>query len=352
MKSIFRFLTLLVAGAAVTACSEKEPAVTPGDPYWLTGNLWHGETAADSTVTLIIDRHAPILTTSGDTLPATETVILPVAEGKFSYRGTPPTDADELYLYDSQGHVAHLYGLSGLHLQLDIDSLGTVSVTGYETADPLYRTLVIRDSISLMQDSLRVRRMLGSIPASAKPEWLMLSIGDQLDRQWLEVGRRTRLQRMSIPVGDTLYQLPNNKPESVVMLFWSPEVPASQDSLVVLRQIARDYGLYDFADKFTKEKSATRSNKIHRMELLSVCVSATDKSSWESAVKDIPGKHSLLTGGLAHPLATTFQVHQLPTIVVVDRFGNYQCHNLWGKPLYKVLEKSPNNTELNRKYKL
>ena len=357
MKSILYNLLLLSGILMCQACGDTDQGHTDSRPYTLTGSLWRpmshtGQaTAADSVVTLIIDRHHEVYTDKDDTLPAYQVVKLPVVAGQFSYRGTTPVDADELYLYDSHGHVARLYGTPGATLHVEIDSLGGIHQWGSDTT-ALHRTLALRDSIPYIEDSLRVRQQLGSMPASAKPEWLMRSINEQLNLRWAQLGKRHRLSRQELHLGDSLFRLPNNKPESVVLFFWSDQIPASIDSLQLLRAIARDYGLYEYADTFAKEKSPTRSKRIRRIDLMSLCVHTSDSSAWRRQVHGLPGKHLVLPGGLAHPLATFAQVDRLPWILILDRFGNYQAHDVWGHSLYEVLDKTPHNTELNRKLNL
>ena len=327
--------------------------VAKGVPYTLKGTLWQDSATVDSTVTLIIDRHEQTFTLQGDTLPAYEVLSLPVEEGQFSYVGHVPMDADELYLYDQHAHEVRLYGTSGAKLEVNIDRNGRVTASSQKTdTTDLLRVIMLRDSIVTIHDSLQVRRRLGGLPAEAKPLWLSQSIDALLDRQSQQLSRKTRLQKVRLVTADTVWTLPNSRPESLLLLFWSDQDSASIDSLQLFRAVARDYGLYDFASSFVKEKSATRSKKFHRIELFSLCVHATDSAAWRKTVKGLPGHHACLEGGLAHPLATELQVSELPAVVLLDRFGNYQIHNAWGTQLYQQLEKTPVNTDLVRKYKL
>lgn len=350
MKSIIYSL-LLTAIAMCGSCSESDRRVAQGHPYTMTGRLWQGPDKQDSIVTLIIDRHHSSYTATGDTLPTYQQITLPVVEGNFSYQGETPYDADELYLYDQHGNTARMYGTNGTDLQVEIDSTGAAHIVANDTT-AIRRTITLRDSIPFIQDSLLVRRRLGSIPESAKPEWLMHSINDLLDQKWMQLSKRNRLPRIALTLADTTFRIPNNNPESLVMLFWSDDVPASIDSLQIFKAIARDYGLYEYADNFANERSATRSRRTHRIDMLSLCVHTADSAQWRKQVKGLPGKHLVLPGGLAHPLATACQVHQLPYIMIVDRFGNYLAHDVWNQSLYLILEKTPMNSDLNRRLKL
>jgi len=350
MKSIFPFLCGLLTSLVLVSCSETKKRVAVGVPYTLTGTLWQDSTTIDSLVTLIVDRHEFSFSVEGDSIPVYEELTLPVVDGHFMYKGKSPIDADELYLYDQHGHVARLYGTSGAKLEVEVLKDGSVRQSSADTTD-LMRALMLRDSIPVMKDSLKVRRLLGGIPESAKPDWLKLSINTILNQMSNKVGKSTRLPRVDLQLNDTVYPLLANRPEYLMLYFWSEAVPSSVDSLQLFNSIARDYGLYSYASSFAKDKSKTRRAKAHRIEMISVCMSASDSASWLSAVEPLPGKHTILQGGYAHPLATVCQIHQLPEIVIVDRFGNYQASQVWGKELYKWLDRSPFNSEVNKQLK-
>lgn len=348
MKSIIPHFALVLCLLGLSSCSDSSLRVASGAPYTLSGVV--ADTLADSTITLIVDRHEMYRSVQGDTVPACEELVLPVADGHFSYQGHAPLDADELYLYDSRGRVARLYGLPGASLNVRIMADGTVLQDAVDTTDVL-RALLLRDSIPAIHDSLRVRRTLGRLPDEAKPAWLMQSINLMLDQMSRGLGKTMRLPRVDVPVADSVYSILGNRPEFLLLLFWSSADSASVDSLHIFRDIARDYGLYDKAETFEREKSATRRPKAHRIELMSVCLDETDSAAWTLATKEIPGRHTVLKGGLAHPLAMTCQVAQVPWLVLVDRFGNYQVHNVWGDELYKWLDKAPLNSAINNRLK-
>ena len=346
MKSIIPHFALVLCLLGLSSCSDSNLRVANGAPYTLTGMV--ADTLADSTLTLIIDRHEMYRSVQGDTVPAYEEIILPVADGHFSYQGSAPLDADELYLYNSRGRVTRLYGLPGASLNVQIMADGTISQDAVDTTDVL-RALLLRDSIPAIHDSLRVRRTLGRLPDEAKPAWLMQSINLMLDQMSRGLTKSIRLPRVDVPVADTVYHILGSRPEALLMLFWSMEDSASMDSLRVFRNIARDYGLYDHAETFAREKSPTRRPKAHRIELLSICIYAPDSAAWTLATKEIPGRHAILPGGLANPLAVTCQVEHLPWLLMVDRFSNYQTHDVWGDELYKWLDKAPLNSAVNKK---
>ena len=340
------------------SCSGSKHRVAEGAPYTLTGTLWQDSATVDTIVTLVIDRHETVFLPDGDSLPAVSEVVLPVADGHFSFKGTSPIDADELYLYDQHGHVAYLYGTSGARLEVEVLQDGSVrqsqsssgsSAARQSSSEPdkaLLRVLSLRDSIPLINDSLRVRRILGGMPEAAKPAWLMSSINLMLDRMSRGLSKSTRLPRAEVQTPDTLYPILGNRVESLLLFFWSPDVPASRDSLEVFSRIARDYGLYNFAGSFPKDKSSSRRPKAHRIVLMSLCLQSDTAACPD--LSDLPGLHAVLPGGYAHPLSVACQVHHLPSVVLVDRFGNYQVHDVWGTDLYNWLDKTPLNSDINK----
>ncbi len=348
MGKFIHYAFCLCAVILLAACSDRGSRESEGEPYTLSGVLWQDSTAVDTLVSLAIDRHDECITGAGDTLPAIETLALPVVQGRFSYTGVAYNGADELFFDDGRGHVARLYGTPGAELSVEVLQSGEVSVVQRDTSE-LRRALVLRDSIPFL-DSLAVRRALGNLPESAKPGWLLDAIDLQLDQKSCAMGKGFRLPRTSVTLPDTTFYFRDSRRSSLLILFWADYDSASVDSLRILSRIARDFGLYRYADvkTFERETSPTRSQKIHMIELMSVCLHAADSASWQSEVKDLPGMHVWLHGAFSHPLLTACQVDSLPFLLLADRFGNYQADNVWGAELYKSLERTPLNTVLNR----
>ena len=349
MRSILSILVFGLSIISLGSCSDSQRKVVEGVPYTLAGTLWQDSTTIDSVVTLIVDRHELSYTKDDDSIPVVQEIALPVVDGHFSYKGHAPVDVDELYLYDQHNHVVRLYATSGVTLQVNILQDGSVEQTGMDTTE-MVTSLIFRDSIPLISDSLYIRRVLGRIPESAKPAWFNKSVDRILDQQYRNDGRDMRLPRVSLVTPDTVFPVLGNRTESLLLLFWSSDNAASTDSLKLLKKIAQDYGLHQYTDHFLKTKSPSRRS-AHRIVLTSVCMNVPDSASWNSLVKDLPGHHTILSGGFAHPLAVKCNVQQLPAVVLVDRFGNYQISNVWNDELYKWLDKTPYNSSLNAKLK-
>lgn len=347
MKRLLPLLFFLVIVVSAVSCTDDHRRVSKGVPYTLTGTLWQDSTTIDSVVTLVVDRHEACFSVIGDTIPAFEILDIPVVQGRFSYEGYAPIDADELFISDQHGHVARMYGTSGADLSFEVLKTGEVQVSGLDSTD-LCRALCLRDSIPFM-DSLDVRRALGKLPEQAKPAWLMDDIDLELAQKSKILDKRFRLPRTSVILADTLFNLLDSRPNAMVLMFWATYDSASVDSLAILKQVARDYGLYTTARAFETDKSPTRSKKAHRIELLSVCLNTDDSASWKTAIDGIPGQHTCLQGGFSHPLAAECHIQKLPFILVVDRFGNYMSHDKWGEDLYRILNRTPLNSELNNR---
>lgn len=348
MKDSILFWVGVFGLFVLNSCSEPVRRVAQGTPYTLSGTLWQDSARVDSTVSLIIDRHEVSFSLDGDSIPSYEVLELPVVEGRFFYQGKAPVDADELYLYDQHGNVARMYGTSGAALSVEVLQDGTIRQGAVDTTE-LLKVILLRDSIVAINDSIKVRRLLGGFSDASKPEWLLRSINLLLDQKSRRLGKSVRMPRMDLPLEEGAYSLLGNRQETLLMLFWSKDWAASEDSLKMFDAIARDYGLYQYADSFEKDKSKSRRPKAHRIELLSICLQTSDSAAWKSSIQDVPGKHVWLQGGWAHPLVTACCVRNLPAVVVVDRYGNYQSDNVWGEALYRCLDKAPYNSEVNKR---
>ena len=364
----------------MSSCSSPEGRIATGEPYVLTGTLWQDSLTVDSCVTILIDRHTECLTGEGDTLAAFEAVTVPVVRGAFSYQGKVPYDVDELTLIDQHEHVARFYAASGSRIDIRIVEGGGVEYSASDTlnhwlsvmnsmlgaidadarkqeVDSVCRlfpadvrsTLMLREAMPMIGDSVFVRRALGRLQEAAKPEWLMEDVNYRFDYLSHSKDKNFRLPKYEVQLPDTTYSLQATRAESLVLLFWAECDSASVDSLRVFRQIARDYGLYDNADTFANEKSPTRSKHARRIELMSVCLGASDSASWLAAVDGIPGKHVWAKDGFANLIAVTCMVGRLPAIYCFDRYSNYQCDDKWGTSMYDYLNRANINSQVKDK---
>ena len=366
----------------LVSCSDTGRRVAKGTPYVLTGELYQDSLRTDSCMVLLIDRHEECLTDDGDTLPAFEEIIIPVAGGKFMYQGEVPYDVDELTLVDQHNNAAHIFAASGLQVGVTFAEDGSVEFADTDTinhwlaaktreldgarpdeirkeldsicstqSDNIRSTLLLREMMPSTGDSIFLRRTLGKLTDEAKPEWLLNDINDRFDIVSQKLGKNYRLPKAEVLLPDTSYMLQGSRPESLVLLFWADYDSTSVDSLKIFSQIARDFGLYDNAKTFATEKSPTRSKNARRIELMSVCLHAQDSAAWLAVVKDIPGKHAWIREGMAHQLPAGCRVSHLPSIYCFDRFGNYQCHDRWGTDIYEFLNRANINSQVSNKAK-
>jgi len=354
-KPLFFFAAFLFFCCFV-ACSDKEESQT----YHLSGTFGYDSTSVNDTVCVFVDDHFGV-----------ECHMVPSVKGAFSFQGET-SSLDELTLsYNHQ--TVHAYATPGSNISFQIDSLGTISWQTNDSInawlqhhdgqltqksaearrlyvdsicrlgkDQLRSALLLREQMQELNDSLFVRRCLGSLSEQAKPDWLVRILDDQFDRLSLQTVRARRLPREVLKMAnDSSYALLDSRQESLLIFFWADYDSASIDSLHLLSDIARDYGLYDFEENFANEKSETRSKNVHRIELMTVCIHHTDSGSWKKTIEGLPGKHAWIKGGFAHPLLANFNITSLPANLEADRFSNIQGQNRWTVKLRGWLENTP-----------
>lgn len=355
MRSLLNISAVLAVLCCLAACGKDAERKT----YLLSGTLWQ-DSLSDAEVVLYVGHQG-----------AFEQQVVPVVNGAFSFQGES-ADMSEITLVYGR-HTAHLYAAPGAEIVVQLDSAGSVVWDGQDSINgwlasheqvlstmssaktrkyvdsvchlstgSIRSTLLLREQMQRLNDSLFVRRCLGSLSDEAKPAWLMRAFNEQFDRLSTKVNRNYRLPRAAMRLAnDSVFNLLDSRQESLLIFFWADYDSASIDSLVLLNGIARDYGLYDFEENFEKEKSPTRSKKMHKLALMTVCLHASDSAAWHSVVDSLPGMHSWIEGGFAHPLLTAFDINDVPANLQADRFSNMQSINKWGKPLVTWLEGTP-----------
>lgn len=331
--------------------------------YHVSGTVWQDSLSSCNEVTLFVNDFNSIT-------PLT----LPVSNGSFSYQGET-NSMEELTLALPKSTV-HIYAMAGAEVSFQVDSIGQVTwneadtINGWLASHKKYlegcrsfernnyvdsvcrltnsqirSALLLYGEMELLNDSLFVRRCLGSLETEAKPEWLMKMLEEQFDRLSPTFNNSSRLPREVLSLSnDTTFGLLDARQESLLLFFWADYDSASIDSLQLMHSIARDFGLYDYEENFDKEKSPTKSSKVHRIELISVCLHHSDSTAWLATVKDLPGKHTWIEGGFAHPLLINGRVCSVPGNLLADRFSNIQGANRWGNALVKWLENTPSKT--------
>lgn len=354
-KSLF-FVVAWVSLCCLIACSNKETSRA----YRLSGTFWHDSASANDSMLMFVDNHLGV-----------KSCLVPTVKGAFSYQGET-SSVDELTLSFNRQTI-HVYASPGSNISFQVDSLGTISWQTNDSInawlqfhdrqlqsrdvearrqyvdsvcrqgkDLIRSALLLREQMNGLNDSLFVRRCLGSLSDEAKPEWLVRVLDSQFDRLSMSANKARRLPRETLSLAnDSTYALLDSRQEALLIFYWADFDSASIDSLYLLKDIARDYGLYDFENGFEKEKSETRSKNVHRIELLTVCIHHTDSAAWLKVVDDLPGKHVWLNSGFAHPLLVNFNITSLPANLMADRFSNVQGQNRWTGKLRSWLENTP-----------
>lgn len=364
---------LLLLAAIVSSCMDfhhDTPQLAPR-PYRLTGRIWQDSLRHDSVMQLWVDQHGQLLHAE-----------LPVVRGKFSWQGET-NGIDELRLCDTRGHIWHMYGGPAWDLEVEIDTLGRLTHLGGDTVNTwlaevgqyfdstaskslriarldsvcrsdtagLRSALLLLREVPRIDDSIMVRRLLGSLSPSARPEWIVSRIDACLDAASVQTSGR--LPDIEIVTPDTAFRTHEIGHSGKLYLFWAEWDSVSLDTMQqVARRIQRDYGLYG--------RTAAKSRYSKRMEIVTVCLSATDSARWKNLVDDVPGIHALYPAGFSDPRIRKWKISTLPYSVVTDAYGNIYGRGHWGSDLDRNIDRfadiipktnSKNKATINRHVK-
>jgi len=342
---IFSFLWLL------TAChgSGEENA---GRSYLVSGTM-----QVDSTV--VLDRLV-LYSDSHISLHADSIILTP--QQTFTFEGHS-AGFDELYLCSDGGELCRFYATGGMEVGLTLQSQpeglkvafavspnDTINpwlqeqIAHFEALKPVERrteidslchqhstelrtTLLLRDQIQAISDSVFIRRCLGSLSDEAKPEWLVKSITQLLSETAAEKRINRRLSNAAFQINDsTRFDMSHTRSEYLVIYCWADYDQASVDSLQVL------------ADLLEKEYD------MKRQKLLTCCLSIPDSAWWKSKTDNIEGNHTYIPAGLSDPRIYRWRVQRVPSLIICDMYGNVQKRDVWGQPLRDALNRIPNRS--------
>ena len=337
-------LLLVFLAAIVCSCMDfhrDTPQLAPR-PYRLSGRIWQDSLRHDSVMQLWVDRHGELLHAE-----------LPVVRGHFSWQGET-AGIDELRLCDTRGHMWHMYAGPHWELEVEIDSAGRLAHLGADTVntwlaeigpridstaskslriaclDSVCRSdtgsvrsaLLLMQMVPLIDDSIMVRRLLGALSPAARPDWVTDRIDACLDAA--SVITSGRLPDIGIVTPDTTFRTHEIGRNGKLFLFWAEWDSVSADTMrQVARRVARDYGLYG--------RTALRSRYPKRMEIVTVCLSATDSVRWKTLVSDVPGIHALCPAGFSDPRIRKWKIRTLPYAILTDAYGNVYGQGSWGE---------------------
>ena len=319
-------------------------------PYRLSGRIWQDSLRHDSIMQLWVDRHGELLRAE-----------LPVVRGHFSWQGET-NGIDELRLCDTRGRIWHMYAGPQWELEVEIDSLGRLTHLGPDTVNTwlaeigqridttaskslriacldsvcrsdtasLRSALLLMQTVPLIDDSIMVRRLLGALSPSARPEWVVERIDACLDAA--SVVTSGRLPDIEIVAPDTTFRTHEIGHSGKLFLFWAEWDSVSVDTMQqVARRVARDYGLYG--------RTAAKSRYPKRMEIVTVCLSATDSARWKTLISDVPGIHALYPAGFSDPRVRKWKIRTLPYAVLTDAYGNVYGQGGWGTGIDHNIER-------------
>lgn len=194
----------------------------------------------------------------------------------------------------------------------------------------LRATLLLRDHMSDVADSIFVRRLLGGLPAESKPEWLTKSIDGMFDTFFFSFDK-TRSRRMaasSFVINDTTtFCMSDSRSEYLLVYLWADFSQESVDSLLMLDKLIKK----DFADR--------------RLQLLTCCLHAADSAAWKQQVEKVGGQHVWLHASFGDPRVAAWDVHSLPAFMLLDMYNNLQLRNQWGRELRRSLDRVPEKSK-------
>lgn len=350
-RLLFIFNILLTLGlASFTACHQGEQEQDQGRVYQVKGTIVADSTVVLDSLMLYADNHSSLRV---DTIELDQ-------EHQFTSQFRT-AGFDELYLCSDGGELCRFYategmdveftlsmgenGLDATFVQTETDTInawiqamnkmliGQSENRKHEIMDSitaqkdtsLRTTLLIRNHVIEIQDSLYVRQLLGGLPASAKPEWLMKSIDHLLNEKSSMKERNRRLQTASFDIKDDSVMLNMSDPRSDYLLiyFWADYSMPSLDSLKTMANLVKD----TYAEK--------------RLRLMTCCLHASDSTWWTLRTLNMAGKHTWVKGGFGDPRISDWEVHSVPSVILLDMYNNLLQRDVWGDQLRKALERVP-----------
>lgn len=366
MKYVLRTAISIVAALFVLVSCSKRGGTESGDAYTISGTISRDSMPADAVLRLFIDKHTHL-----------QQEELPVLNGHFAYKGKT-TSLDELFLVDDHGLSVRLFATPGADIEFTIDSLGEATFSGSDSTNIIYRqlidefaacreikkreyldsvcqlyrtsmipALVIRDHMSLLTDSVHLRKCLGRLTDEAKPEWLTDALEQSFDNPGLRIKKNLRLSplpKFGTEIDTIPFDFNESRPDGMYVYFWADYSQESVDSLQMLAALADQYGLHDRMQDFLKKHSKAKDNRRpKRVGLFTICLHASDSAAWLSHIDGVPGTHVLLKEGFSNSVMKSWRISRVPYNLLIDRFSNVQDSYRWGKELRDAFERMPNN---------
>lgn len=355
-------LSAIITLLLVASCS-KSGVQEEGVEYTISGTISQDSVQPGPDVTLFVDKHNRLIERT-----------IPVTDGKFEYQGRT-TGIDEIFILDSLGHSVSLFAEPGTMIDIVIKDSGIVEFAGTDTinnvlrsitlefdkltldnkkrkfidsisdkfADSFVSSLLIRDRMCDMKDSVVLRQCLGRLNDNVKPQWLMKDIEKQFDNQGLRLKKNVRLYplpKYGTEIDTVFVDFSDSRQNAFFLYFWADYSQQSVDSLQMLTPIAKQYGLHEYIDEFTKREKDRRPKRV---DIVTICLHAADSAAWKKHIEGLPGSHILLQDGFANKAMRAWKINRVPYNAIIDRFSNIQESYQWGKDLRDALERMPNN---------
>lgn len=358
MKSLKAIFSIIITLLFVASCG-KSDGVNAEKEYTLSGVISQDSASIDADILLIVDKHSELIQET-----------LPVTNGKFEYTGQT-NSGDELFIIDNKGRSVSLFAVGGAQIELSIDKDGVPTFSGQDSINQyiteislavdtlkeanrkeyfdsvctkfkgsIISGLLIRNKMHVVNDSVLMRQCFGRIEEAVKPQWLVDAIEDQFDRSGRRLKKNWRLNPLptfATDIDSISYDFNESRVNSMYLYFWADYSQVSVDSLQMLDQISKQYGLYQYEEKYDVEGKYPK-----RIDIMTFCLHA-DSAFWRKTIEGLPGTHILLNDGMNNSAMLAWRINKVPFNLIIDRYSNVQDSYRWGKDLRDALEKMPNN---------
>ena len=194
-------------------------------------------------------------------------------------------------------------------------------------------TLLLRDKMPLIEDSLYIRQCLGSLKDEAKPDWMKMSIDQKLNV--MGSGKKINLsRRLLAPVfemKDTTIDLSATRSDYMLVVLWADYSKPSIDTLrAYANLIASEYD-------------------HKRVSFLSCCLHAEDSAMFRIRTNFLDGNHTWVKGGFSDMRMRAWNIQEVPSVILMDMYCNQMQKNVWGADLRKALDRIPNRVGYQKK---
>lgn len=358
-RSIFWLLLSFSALCGLWSCGKGGDAENQGQAYKVKGTVMLDSTwLTHGKLVLFTDNHR---TLREDTIELTP-------EGTFEYEGHT-LGLDELYLCGEQGEVCRFYASGNMEVNLSVTSSEEQGVSvkfvetpldsvnawlqehgNFESTSPraikerveslisanpndIRVSLLLRNQLPALNDSLYVRQTLGSLKEEAKPDWLKKSFDATLSAMGSgkNITYNRRLLNAAFEAKDTLIDLAASRSDYMLVCFWSDYSKPSIDTLRTL------------ANLISKEYEGKR------LSFLSCCLHAEDSAMWRVRTNFLDGQHTWVKGGFSDMRMRAWNIQQVPSVILMDMYCNQMQKDVWGGELRRALDRVPNRIGYQKK---